>query len=304
MKKVYPTMITPYTEDGRIDFDGVRRIVDWYAERGCHGIFAVCQSSEMQFLSLRERVALSRAVAAASAGRMHVVASGHCAESIDEQAEEVNAMAETGVEAVVLVTNRLDLHNDGDDVWIRNAERLLAMIRPDIPLGIYECPNPYKRLLSEKLLRWCISTGRFRFIKDTCCDYETILERLKLLEGSGIELYNANAQTLLPTMQCGAAGYSGVMANFHPELYVYLCENYEKEPEKAKLLASFLELYAFTECMDYPVTAKYHMNLEGVPMGLFTRSRDPKELTAYQKMAVERGRTLENYFREQIGWRA
>lgn len=118
-------MITPYTDDGRIDFDGVKRIVDWYAERGSHGIFAVCQSSEMQFLSLQERVEPVRTVVNASAGRMSVVASGHCSESIDEQAEEVNAMAETGVEAMVLVSNRLDLHNDGDDVWIRNAERLL-----------------------------------------------------------------------------------------------------------------------------------------------------------------------------------
>ncbi len=172
-------------------------------------------------------------------------------------------------------------------------------ILPDIPLGICECPLPYKRLLSEKLLRWCTSVGRFRFIKDTCCDYETIKARLGLLEGSGIEFYNANAQTLLPTMQCGAAGYSGVMANFHPELYVWLCENYEKEPEKAKLVASFLELYAFTECMNYPVAAKYHMNLEGVPMGLFTRSKDSKNFTPYQKMAVERGLVPENYFREK-----
>ncbi len=30
------------------------------------------------------------------------------------------------------------------------------------------------------------------------------------------------------------AGYSGVMANFHPDLYVWLCKNYKKQPEKAQ----------------------------------------------------------------------
>ena len=38
---VYPTMITPY-KNGVIDETAVRALVDWYAEQGCSGIFAVC----------------------------------------------------------------------------------------------------------------------------------------------------------------------------------------------------------------------------------------------------------------------
>ncbi len=41
-KGVYPTMITPYTKNGEIDYEGAERIVDWYMEKGCDGIFAVC----------------------------------------------------------------------------------------------------------------------------------------------------------------------------------------------------------------------------------------------------------------------
>ena len=40
---IYPTMITPYDECGRVDMDAVRRIVEFYVERGVDGIFAVCQ---------------------------------------------------------------------------------------------------------------------------------------------------------------------------------------------------------------------------------------------------------------------
>ena len=57
-KGVYPTMITPYNRDHSIDFGAVRAIVDFYVRRGCAGVFAVCQSSEMAYLSLRERSAL------------------------------------------------------------------------------------------------------------------------------------------------------------------------------------------------------------------------------------------------------
>ncbi|MBS1333168.1 MAG: dihydrodipicolinate synthase family protein, partial [Clostridiales bacterium] len=105
---VYPTMITPYAPNGEIDYALVERLVDWYAEKGCRGVFAVCQSSEMAFLSLRERVRLAQTVTTAASGRLDVVASGHISDSPEAQAEEVCAVAETGVRAVVLVTNRLD----------------------------------------------------------------------------------------------------------------------------------------------------------------------------------------------------
>ena len=98
---VYPTMITPYAPNGEIDYALVERLVDWYAEKGCRGVFAVCQSSEMAFLSLRERVRLAQTVTAAASGRLDVVASGHISDSPEAQAEEVCAVAETGVRAPI-----------------------------------------------------------------------------------------------------------------------------------------------------------------------------------------------------------
>ena len=58
---IFPTMITPY-KNGEIDYNAVGQLTDWYVENGCHGIFAVCQSSEMWYLSLEEKTALAKAV--------------------------------------------------------------------------------------------------------------------------------------------------------------------------------------------------------------------------------------------------
>ncbi len=290
-------MITPY-KDGTIDFDAIPEIVEWYIRCGCTGIFAVCQSSEMFYLSLDERVALAKAVVTAAAGRVSVVVSGHCADSIKAQAEEISKISAVGADAFVLVSNRLDLNNDGDDVWIANAEKLLGMIPPHIKLGIYECPKPYKRLLTERILQWCRKTGRFAFIKDTCCDPDMLAERLALLNGSGIKLFNANAQTLLHSLQHGAAGYSGIMANFHPELYHWLFSHFETEAEKAELLSDILSMAAFTEGPAYPCTAKYHMNLLGIQMDTYSRSCDQNNLTAYQKLVTRQMFALANNLRK------
>lgn len=300
----FPTMITPYHDDNTVDYEAVKNITEWYIKEGCTGIFAVCQSSEMVYLSLDEKVKIAKTVVETvkkSGKDVSVVASGHNSDDMNAQIEEMTAMAQTGVDAIVWVSNRLDLHNDGDDVWIKNAEYLLSKLPKDIAIGIYECPYPYKRLLTPKILDWCISMGRFTFIKDTCCDPDELSARLTQLEGTGVKLYNANSQTLLYTLQHGAAGFSGIMANFHPDLYARLCENYDKEPEKAQKVQNFLSLAAFTECLAYPQTAKYHMNKVGVPMSLWSRSCDHKRFTKYQQMIIDDVMKAEDDMRELIG---
>ena len=82
--------------------------------------------------------------------------------------------------------------------------------------------------------------------------------RVRLSEGSRLHLANANSQTLLASLRAGCQAYSGVMANFHPELYVWLYENWRAEPHKAEQLADYLSTAALAENLDYPVCAKYY----------------------------------------------
>lgn len=286
--QILTTMITPYKADGSIDFDTAEKYVDWYYENGLDGIFAVCQSSEIFYLSLEERVELNRRVynkAKALDPNFLVVSSGHVSDTLEGQVEELNAIYESGTDALILITNRLDINNEGDDVFIANAEKLISKLPPEAKLGLYECPHPYKRLVTPKILDWCLSTGRFYYMKDTCCDAEMIAQRVKQLQGSHFKLLNANCQTLLETMRSGADGYCGIMCNFHPKLYSWLRENYKSE--KADLVQSVIGTFGFTEVgLPYPLTAKYHMNLWGMKTENIARNRKSEELTESAKSCM------------------
>ena len=302
----YPTMITPYTEENEIDYDTVKKYVKWYYDNGCDGIFAVCQSSEIFYLTLEERVKLNKTVYdevqrlyELGGRKMTVVSSGHVSYTIEEQARELNMIANSGTDALILITNRLDINNEGDEVWIKNAEALLEKLPSDIGLGLFECPYPYKRLVTPKILNWCLETGRFYFMKDTCCDSALIKERLVILKGSEFKLLNANCQTLLQSLRDGGAGYCGIMCNYHPKLYVWLCKNYEKEPAKAELLQSFFCMSGFTEVgLAYPLTAKYHMCLEGIETKNLARNRKSGELTEYAKDCMRQMKLLSDKMTE------
>ena len=272
---LYPVMITPFTADNQIDYDAVDRIVEFYAQGGCHGIFAVCQSSEMFWLTENEREKLAARVVKASAGRMCVVASGHISERMEDQIRELRRIAATGVNAVVMISNRLASPDESDDALISRMKTILDAI-PGVTFGMYECPYPYKRMLTPKVLEAMAETGRFTFIKDTCCDAELIAERIKLLDGR-IQLFNANCATALETFESGADGFSGIMANYHPDLLVWLYENFRAQPEKARKLSSMLSVMSLVEGCGHPAATKYHMNLVGVPMEIRCRSINADE---------------------------
>ena len=145
---------------------------------------------------------------------------------------------------------------------------------------------PYKRLSSSAMLSWCVLQSFFIF-QGYCCDSKLIKQRLDILSGSHMKLYNANAQTLLQSLKDGAYGYCGIMANFHPELYAWLCKYFSEEPDKAEILQSFLGMFAFTEALSYPVTAKYHLNKHmGIAINLHARSCDERYLSDYQKSCI------------------
>lgn len=305
---VYPTMITPYRKNGTVDDTAVEALTEWYWKRGCDGIFADCQSSEIQFLTLDERVNILHtvmqkvyALAAQdpSRPRMTVVASGHVSDRFEDQVRELNAIAAEKPDALILISNRMDIANTSDEAWIADTERLIAELPAEMPLGIYECPKPYKRLLTEKMLRWCVENGRFYFVKDTCCDAELIRARLEICKGSHLKLFNANAQTLLETVRAGVYGYCGVMANFHPDLYTRLLKG-DLNSSDASLLQDFLGLAATIEGQTYPCCAKYYLNrFEGVAMEPDARSADVRNLTAYQKSCVDQLAELTNAIRNR-----
>ncbi len=269
---VWPVMLTPYTKDGLVDYRSLESLVNWYIEKGVSGLFAVCQSSEMFFLELEERVSIARHVVKAAAGRVPVIASGHVSDGIQEQAEEINRIADTGVDAAILITNRLATIDQSDKVWLDNLNTLLGSLNPVIPLGFYECPFPYKRVLSLDVIKELLRIDRFYFLKDTCCNLQEILAKQSLVKESKLKIYNANTATLLPSLRAGIAGYSGVMANFHPELYVWLCNH--PHHAKAETLHELLSMTALIERQVYPVNAKYSLQMSGIIDGILSRSRD------------------------------
>jgi len=271
---VYPTMVTPFTEDLQVDIPALAPLVRWYEERGVTGIFAICQSSEIFHLSFAERLQILREIMRVKRPGTVILASGHTAFDLPTQIEEAKAFIAEGIDAYVFISNRFAAKGEGDGALLRRMETVTAGLGSDIPLGVYECPYPYKRLLTPGMLRSMGGFGNFAFLKDTCCSLDEIGEKIEAVKGTRFKIFNANAAMLLDSLKLGAAGFSGVMANFHPRLYVRLCQCWREQPELARRLQNFLGMASMAELQLYPGNAKRTIAMDGVPIGPHTRAKD------------------------------
>lgn len=294
---VWPVMITPYTEALKIDWNGVEKIIEWYDKMGVDGIFAVCQSSEMFQLDAEERFELGKFVIDHTPKNIKVVCSGHVDPDPDVQIREAQRLIDAGCEAYVFISNQFAKENESEDVAKKNVEYLLDHI--DAPtFGIYECPYPYKRVISPEFLKWLADTGKFSFLKDTCCDPVMLRAKADAVKGTDLAIYNANGATLLQSLRDGCTGYSGVMANFHPDLISWLVKNFDKEPERAEEMQDFIGAASTIECQVYPCNAKYYLQLEGLPITTKSRKQDDALLTESHKLEIEQYRRVTERFRK------
>ncbi len=300
-----PVMLTPFKDNGAIDYDVLTELTEIYINAGASGLFANCLSSEMFELSDAERLLVIKHVIKVANGAIPVVATGTFAGTIDQQADFVKQVSDTGTDAVIVITGLLADENESDDVFNERVFELFDKTG-NIPLGFYECPVPYKRLLSPDQLISFVKTGRVVYHKDTCLDLDIIKQKLKAGEyNSNFGLYDAYMAHAVDSLKAGSAGLSCIQGNFFPELIVWLCNNYDNATLKTEVDKVQQFLIDNMDVMHnvYPVIAKYGLNKRGLNISTFTR-RKVGDFSSAVKSGIEHLYSDYSFLKNQIGLRA
>jgi len=269
-----PVMLTPFKENGEIDLNGLTQLIQLYLQAGAKGLFANCQSSEMFQLSDEERLLIVKHTLKVADGKVPVVAVGNFGKTIANQADFIHKIYDTGVKAVIIVTSLVAKEHESNEVF---DERIFELfhLTGKIPLGFYECPEPYKRVLTAEQLKKFVATGRVIYHKDTCLDIGMIKEKLKATKDiDSFGLYDAYAVNAVASLKAGAAGLSCIQGNFFPELIVWLCNHFNDADsvDQVNKVQQFLVDHMDVIHYAYPVVAKYYLQKRGLPIYTFTRT--------------------------------
>ncbi|MEX6690856.1 dihydrodipicolinate synthase family protein [Danxiaibacter flavus] len=271
-KKFVPVMITPYDEAGNIDFDGLTNLTEYYIAAGARGLFANCLSSEMYMLTPAERIAITKHVVRIANGRVPVVATGSFDRDISQMSEFIKTIYDTGIKSVILSSCMLADESEGDDVFQQRFETILNKT-DDITFGFYECPVPYKRVVSADLLKHLLSSNRVSYFKDTSLDINLVREKLKVGASYNFGLFDAYMVHAVESLSAGSAGLSCIQGNYFPELIVWLCANYDNPDlrEKVENVQAFFRDHMDIMHRFYPTTAKEVLRQRGLNISSFSR---------------------------------
>lgn len=289
-KKFVPVMITPFNLKAKLDFTAVATLIDFYLAAGVKGFFANCLSSEMYSISEDERLELTSFIVRYVNGRVPIVATGSFGLTIEDKADFAKRIYATGIDAVILITGHFANVDDSDEVLLNNFHKFLKLT-PGVPVGMYECPAPYKRILTADVFKTLLETGRFVYHKDTSIQQDQVFAKLAILassENPSMEFYDAHTPNAAFSLRNGAKGMSSISGNFYPEVLVWMCNNANNPAKKEQVDWLQAELIKVDPLIHiaYPMSAKYFLAKRGLPVRTISRAH-ALELTPDQKKVLD-----------------
>ena len=297
-KKFVPVMITPFNLKAKVDLEVVSVLVDFYLAAGVKGFFANCLSSEMFSITEDERLELTQHIVNYVNGKVPIVATGSFGLAIEDEAEFTKRIYDTGVDAVIMITGHFAKIDEVDEVLLRNFDNMFQLTG-NIPLGIYECPAPYKRIINADVFKELLSANRMIYHKDTSIDPQKVKAKLDVLKetGSDLEFYDAHTPNAHFSLLNGAKGMSSISGNFYPEIMVWMTENANdpaKQEEVAWLQSELTRVDPLIH-IAYPMSSKYFLQKRGLPVRTISRA------TALQ-LTPEQKKTLDEIHDSFLSW--
>jgi 4-hydroxy-tetrahydrodipicolinate synthase len=205
-------VVTPFADDGELDLDGLRRLVEWQLEAGSHGISLGGSTGEPSAQTVEERIAAMRTVAETIGDRVPFLP-GTGSAKLDETIAVTAAAAELGADAALVITPYYSRPTqEGLYRWYGAVAREF----PDLPIVIYNVPvRTAVDVAPETVARLCRDFDNVVGIKETTRDFEHYSRTFyacgrDVLMWSGIELL------CLPLLALGGLGFISAVANIAP----------------------------------------------------------------------------------------
>jgi len=210
-KGSFPALVTPF-KNGAVDFETLKRLVDWHVAEGSHGLVPVGTTGESPTLSHAEHGAVIAAVVKAAAGRIPVIAgagSNNTAEGIDliRHAEKV------GATAALVVTPYYNKPTQRGLIAHYTALHDCC----SLPIIIYNIPSRSVVDMSPETMGELAKLPRIIGVKDATGKVERVSQQRASCGKAFIQLSGEDATALGFNAQ-GGVGCISVTANVAPRL--------------------------------------------------------------------------------------
>ena len=204
----YTALITPFRRDGSVDYDQLRKLVEFQIAGGIDGLVPVGTTGESPTVDAEEHIEIIRAVVQAAAGRVKVIA-GAGANATSEALELTRKAIDAGVDGTLQVTPYYNKPTQAG--LIRHFTAVAELGRPVV---LYNVPGRTSCEIAVATVAELSKHPNIVALKEAGGSVDRV-SRVKA--ACNIEVLSGDDPLTLHMMSVGAGGVISVVSNVAPK---------------------------------------------------------------------------------------
>ncbi len=270
---VATALVTPMYDDGSINYDRLRTLIDEQIEAGVPALVICGTTGESATMTLEEHSEVIRVAIKHAAGRVKIIAGAGsndtaCAADLAKEAEEA------GADALLIVT---PYYNKATQGGLFAHYKYIAE-RVSLPIILYNVPSRTGCAIKPETYAKLAEIDNIVAIKEANGDISSVV-KTRLLCGDKLDIYSGNDDQIVPIMALGGKGVISVLSNVMPRETVEMCDKM-LSGDLEGAAAMQIELSSLIEALFIevnPIPVKEAMNLMGLGMGPLRLPMTPME---------------------------
>ncbi|MBF2001830.1 MAG: 4-hydroxy-tetrahydrodipicolinate synthase [Synechococcales cyanobacterium C42_A2020_086] len=262
--RVITAMITPFREDGRVDYAVAESLAVYLAEQGSDTLVVCGTTGESPTLTWDEEYELFQVVQRAVAGQAKVIA-GTGSNSTEEAIAATQKADKLGLDGTLQV---VPYYNKPPQEGLFQHFRAIAQSSPDLPLVLYNIPGRTgQNLLPETVVRLS-EISNIVAIKEASGNLDQV-SQIRRMTSAEFAIYSGDDSLTLPMLAVGAQGVISVASHLVGQQVQQMIQSFEQGQTQLatqihlRLFPLFKALFVSTN----PIPIKAALRLRGWPVG-------------------------------------
>jgi 4-hydroxy-tetrahydrodipicolinate synthase len=259
---VFPYLVSPIDDAGRVKAGVLARLVDDLIAAGVHGLTPLGSTGEFAYLSNEQRAEIVRATVEAAAGRVPVVA-GVASTATADAVAQARRYQKLGADGILAI---LESYFPLADAQVEGYFRAIADA-VEVPVVLYTNPQFQRSDLALDVIARLAEHPRIRYIKDASTNTGRLLSIMNRCER--LKVFSASAHIPAAVMLIGGVGWMAGPACVVPRQSVRLYElcRAGRWPEAMKLQRSLWRINEIFARFNLAACIKAALALQGYDVG-------------------------------------
>ena len=276
-------LITPFTSEGIVDYDALKRLIEYQLANGADFLCILATTGEAPCLTQQERDDITAFIRERVAGRVPILK--YCGgNNTSAVVEEIKMTDWTGIDGILSIC---PYYNKPSQEGIYQHFKAIAEVSP-LPIVLYNVPGRTGvNMKPETIVRLANDFANIVGVKEASGSMEQVDEIIKN-KPHRFDVISGDDALTFSMVASGAAGVISVIGNALPKEFsrmIRLEFNGEYEPAR-KIHHKFTELYSLLFIDGNPAGCKALLNDMGMIENVLRLPLVPTTITTKQKMAA------------------